>query len=98
MVRRAPGRAPSTAVGRSAPQLRPPATNIAPAPTALPTALPVAAIALTVLPEALRPVKQYRMVIYALLLIVLMITRPQGLFGTSELRLPWIKRRREVAA
>ncbi|MGH7726531.1 MAG: branched-chain amino acid ABC transporter permease [Candidatus Eiseniibacteriota bacterium] len=58
----------------------------------------VGAIALTVLPEALRPVKQYRMVIYALLLIVLMITRPQGLFGTNELRLPWPRRRREAQA
>ncbi len=39
-----------------------------------------AAILLTVLPEVLRPVAQYRMVIYSLLLIVLMLTRPQGLF------------------
>lgn len=45
----------------------------------------LAAILLTVLPEVLRPVKDYRMVIYALLLIVLMITRPQGLLGTKEL-------------
>jgi ABC-type branched-subunit amino acid transport system permease subunit len=28
------------------------------------------------------------MVIYSLMLIVLMITRPQGLLGTHELRLP----------
>ena len=47
----------------------------------------VAAIVLTMLPEALRPVKDYRMVIYSLLLIVLMIARPQGLFGTRELDL-----------
>lgn len=38
------------------------------------------AILLTVLPEALRSVAQYRMVIYSLLLIVIMITRPRGLF------------------
>jgi branched-chain amino acid transport system permease protein len=49
----------------------------------------MAAIVLTILPEALRPVKEYRMVIYALLLIVLMIARPQGIFGTRELQLPW---------
>jgi branched-chain amino acid transport system permease protein len=41
----------------------------------------LAAILLTILPEALRPIAQYRMVIYSLLLIVIMISRPQGLFG-----------------
>lgn len=52
----------------------------------------VAAIILTILPEALRNVKDYipggrdpRMVIYALMLIILMLTRPQGLFGRREL-------------
>jgi branched-chain amino acid transport system permease protein len=40
----------------------------------------VAAIVLTLLPEWLRGVEQYRMVIYSFLLIVLMLTRPQGLF------------------
>jgi branched-chain amino acid transport system permease protein len=45
----------------------------------------LAATVLTLLPEVLRPVKDYRMVIYSLLLIVLMITRPQGLLGTREL-------------
>jgi branched-chain amino acid transport system permease protein len=43
-----------------------------------------AAILLTVLPEVLRPIQDYRMVIYSLLLIILMLTRPQGLF-----RLNW---------
>ena len=47
----------------------------------------LAAIVLTLLPEVLRPVKDYRMVIYSLLLIVLMIARPQGLLGTRELSL-----------
>jgi branched-chain amino acid transport system permease protein len=41
----------------------------------------LAAILLTILPEVLRPVAQYRMIIYSLLLIVLMLTRPQGLFN-----------------
>jgi branched-chain amino acid transport system permease protein len=45
----------------------------------------VAAIVLTVLPEVLRPVKDYRMVVYALLLVVLMIVRPEGLFGSREI-------------
>ena len=40
----------------------------------------IAAVLLTVLPEVLRPVAQYRMILYSLLLIVLMLTRPQGLF------------------
>jgi branched-chain amino acid transport system permease protein len=42
-----------------------------------------AAIILTILPEALREFSEYRMIIYSLLLIVLMISRPQGLFGTA---------------
>jgi len=41
----------------------------------------LAAILLTLLPELLRPVAEYRMIIYSLLLIVLMILRPQGLFS-----------------
>ena len=49
----------------------------------------LAAIVLTLLPELLRVVKDYRMVIYALMLIVLMIARPQGLMGANEIRPPW---------
>src|SRR5213078_2696802 len=52
----------------------------------------IAAIILTFLPEGLRAVKDYipggkdpRMVIYSIMLIVLMLTRPQGLFGRREL-------------
>ena len=45
----------------------------------------LAAIVLTLLPEVLRPVKDFRMVVYSLMLIILMITRPQGLLGTHEL-------------
>jgi len=41
------------------------------------------AILLTILPEALRGFAEYRMVIYSVLLIVLMITRPQGLLGQT---------------
>jgi len=51
----------------------------------------LAAIILTILPEALRVVKDYRMVIYSLVLIVLMLTRPQGIFGVRELSLRRIK-------
>ncbi len=40
----------------------------------------LAAVILTLLPELLRPIAEYRMIIYSLLLIVLMLVRPQGLF------------------
>ena len=53
----------------------------------------LAAIVLTLLPEVLRPVKDFRMVIYSLMLILLMITRPQGLLGTRELSLGGLFRR-----
>ena len=39
-----------------------------------------AAIVLTLLPEVLRPVAEYRMILYALLILGLMLARPQGLF------------------
>ena len=52
----------------------------------------IAAIILTILPEGLRYVKDIypgmrdpRMVIYSIMLIVLMLTRPQGLFGRREI-------------
>lgn len=45
----------------------------------------VSATVLTYLPEGLRAFKDYRMVMYSLLLIVLMRTRPQGLLGRREL-------------
>lgn len=47
----------------------------------------VAAILLTLLPEALREFATYRLLIYAILLIVMMLFRPSGLFGTKELAL-----------
>lgn len=47
----------------------------------------LAAILLTLLPELLRPIAEYRMVIYSFLLIVLMLARPQGLFN-FRFRLP----------
>mgnify|MGYP003868678835 CR=1 FL=1 len=44
----------------------------------------IAAIILTILPEALRSVASYRMVVYAIALIVMMIVRPKGLLGVHE--------------
>jgi branched-chain amino acid transport system permease protein len=40
----------------------------------------VAAVLLTILPETLRGFADYRMIIYSLLIVILMIVRPQGLF------------------
>lgn len=40
-----------------------------------------AAVLLTLLPEVLRGLEDYRMILYSILLITLMITRPQGLLG-----------------
>lgn len=56
----------------------------------------IAAVLLTILPEALRPIAQYRLVLYPLLLVVLMLTRPQGIFGREELSWAWL--RGQVAA
>jgi branched-chain amino acid transport system permease protein len=56
----------------------------------------VAATVITVALEWLRGLDQYRMVIFSLLLIVLMLTRPSGLFGTREIwdAAPrWLRRR-----
>ncbi len=53
----------------------------------------VSAIVLGIAIEKLRELQQYRMVVYALLLIVLMLLRPQGIFGTREIwDLPLLRR------
>jgi len=46
----------------------------------------VAAVLLTILPEFLRGFADYRMIIYSLMIIVLMIARPQGLFAFGRQR------------
>jgi branched-chain amino acid transport system permease protein len=56
----------------------------------------LAAVVLTLLPEVLRPLATYRLVLYALLLIILMLTRPQGIFGSREISLSgYFTRRRK---
>ncbi len=45
-----------------------------------------AAILLTLLPELLRGIAEYRMILYALLIISLMLLRPQGLFVWNQKR------------
>jgi branched-chain amino acid transport system permease protein len=54
----------------------------------------LAAILLTYLPEQLRAFEDWRLVIYALLLIVMMLVRPAGLLGSREL---WWTRKRLAA-
>lgn len=52
----------------------------------------IAGAILTALPELLRAVARWRLVIYGLLMIVVMLFRPEGLFGNKELSLyPFIK-------
>ena len=51
-----------------------------------------AAIGLTVLNEFLRSAEEYRMIVFALLLIIMMILRPQGLIGD----IGWLRRRKKV--
>lgn len=47
----------------------------------------VAAIVLTLLPELLRGFSEYRLIIYSLLLVIMMIFRPSGLFGRYDFSL-----------
>lgn len=47
----------------------------------------ISATVLTALPEVLRAFSQYRMVVYSLLLIVVMIFKPSGLMGTYDFSL-----------
>ncbi|MEZ4814614.1 MAG: branched-chain amino acid ABC transporter permease [Bdellovibrionota bacterium] len=71
----------------------------------------IAAVLLTILPEALRGYEAYtggvdlRMVIYSFLLIVLMLSRPQGLLGRMEINdiiaklISWFRKKKaEVAS
>ena len=64
------------------------------------TGATLAAIVLTALPEALKPVRdrvhftdEYLQVIYALILVLMMILRPSGVFGTGDLSFAGLKRR-----
>lgn len=45
----------------------------------------LAAVILTVLPETLRDFAEYRLIMFAVLLILMMLVRPQGLFGIYEI-------------
>jgi branched-chain amino acid transport system permease protein len=53
----------------------------------------LAAAILTILPEYLRGLESWRLVIYALILIIMMLVRPEGVFGNREI---WPTRRYRV--
>ncbi|RYD48296.1 MAG: branched-chain amino acid ABC transporter permease, partial [Verrucomicrobiaceae bacterium] len=57
------------------------------------TGVIVAAIVLTVLNEFLRDAEQYRMIVFSLLLIIMMIVRPQGLIPS----IAFLKRKKKNA-
>src|SRR6266550_7761871 len=54
------------------------------------------AVVITIMPELLRQLpgdfSRYRLVVYSALLILIMLTRPQGILGTREFGLSWLKR------
>lgn len=59
----------------------------------------LSAIALSILPEALRPLQQwtgwdFRMILYSLILILFMVFRPNGLFGRHEVWHVFTRKRR----
>lgn len=47
----------------------------------------LSAIVLTILPEALRSFAEYRMIVYPLILIIMMLFRPKGLLGREEFQI-----------
>jgi branched-chain amino acid transport system permease protein len=53
----------------------------------------LAAAALTAAPELLRGLGEWRMILYSLLLIAMMLVRPQGLLGRRELVPGWLRAR-----
>ena len=62
----------------------------------------IAAIALSILPEALRAFSDYRMLVYSVVLVIVMIFRPIGLCGSYEFslyrvirKIPFVKKRNE---
>ncbi len=62
------------------------------------TGVMLAAMILTSLPELLRGFSEYRLIAYALLLIGMMLVRPQGLFGIHEIWDFWPGKSRKQGA
>ena len=57
---------------------------------------------LTLVTELFRPISQYRMIVYGLVLVLVMVLRPEGIMGTNELTKDYIKgifsRRKKITA
>lgn len=57
---------------------------------------------LTLVTELFRPISQYRMLIYGLVLVMVMVLRPEGIMGTNELSVSYIKglfcRKKKISA
>ena len=47
---------------------------------------------LTLVTELFRPISQYRMLIYGLVLVLVMVLRPEGIMGTNELTPAYLKK------
>ncbi|HSV73390.1 MAG TPA: branched-chain amino acid ABC transporter permease [Chthonomonadales bacterium] len=62
------------------------------------TGATLAAFLLVALPEMLRFMKDYRLVIFSTLLVLLMLTRPHGILGTRELGYATLFRRRQTGS
>ena len=52
----------------------------------------IAAVLLALVSTALQPFPELRMVIYGLILVLIMVFRPQGLMGDRELTLSTLRR------
>lgn len=52
----------------------------------------ISAIFLTLLPEFLRGFAEYRMIIYPILLLLMMVFRPSGLMAGNEVSFAWLER------
>ncbi|MDR3076056.1 MAG: branched-chain amino acid ABC transporter permease [Synergistaceae bacterium] len=46
---------------------------------------------LTLVTEFFRPISQYRMLVYGIVLVLVMIVRPEGIMGTNELTVSYVK-------
>ncbi|MDO5688833.1 MAG: branched-chain amino acid ABC transporter permease [Tissierellia bacterium] len=57
------------------------------------TGATLSAVVLTILPEALRGFNDYRMILYSLILILMMLFRPTGLLGRKEFEISRIIRK-----
>lgn len=52
----------------------------------------IGATLLTVLPELLRSISDYRMIVYGLIMVLVMLLRPQGIFGATGGRRKKVRR------